>query len=59
MNMRVAECKILILSTVQTVHVPILYKDTVQYRVLYILIELSKNTCKENHSWYKYDLQLV
>ena len=33
MNMRVAEWQILILSTVQTVHVPGLYKDTAQYRV--------------------------
>jgi hypothetical protein len=38
MNMRVAEWKILILSTVQTVHVLGLNKDTVQYRVSYILI---------------------
>jgi hypothetical protein len=34
MNMRVAEWKMLILGTVQTVHVPGLYKDTVQYREL-------------------------
>ena len=38
MNMRVAEWKSLMLSTVQTVHVPGLNKDPVQYRVLYILI---------------------
>lgn len=59
MNMRVAEWKFFILSTMQTVHVPGLYKDTVQYRVLYILIELSKNICKENHSSPKYNMQLV
>ena len=53
MNMRVAEWKIFILSTMQTVHVPGLYKDTVQYR------ELSKNICKENQSCPKYNMQLV